>query len=491
MADFGDGSGKAGGDLKTPPPELLRFSLTKGQVLAGNYEVVDQIGEGGMAVVYRARQRSLNRYVAIKALHPKFAMDREFVARFEAESGALASLSHPNIVSIIDRGSEGDVYYFVMEYVDGDNLDQKIIDNRLTPNDWRTVVTACAEALDYVHKRGVVHRDIKPSNVLIDSEGRIKLGDFGIAHIMSGDSAAQVTATRAVGTMYYMAPEQTSDPAGVDHRADIYSLGVAFYKMMTRSLPIGEFPAPSEANHEVPVAVDEVLFRAMAPNREDRYQGVREFCDELAKALKSQTVSITSVLNFRPSSNSSSLFTGADFRKAGPAGGSSAEVKKVKSDTNVKKLPTNYGTDPLGRKTGTGAGSASDSGLKGFPTRTPLPIADDGGRVRASKDLTPLPIPKGAQPSAAPTQKQKKKGGLPIIPIIMVLAVLGLAFIVMAVMGGGKPKEDANVAPVIPTNIKSPAQVREERERQLREDRAAEIRRKAEEQQRASQNSTP
>ncbi|HMX62304.1 MAG TPA: serine/threonine-protein kinase, partial [Candidatus Sumerlaeota bacterium] len=243
-------------DPKSPPSQRSsRMMLRPGMVLANSYEIESQLGEGGMAIVYRANQKSLNRPVAVKALHPKLSKDPEFVKRFEAESGVLATMSHPNVVSIIDRGMQEQIYYFVMEFIDGESLDDKIIENKLNTQHWREVINACGDALDYIHKRGMVHRDIKPSNIMITGDGRVKLADFGIAHIISGDNSMDLsTSSRQIGTTHYMAPEQISDAANVDHRADIYSLAVAFYKMMTRKMAIGEFPAPSLVNTEIPVA---------------------------------------------------------------------------------------------------------------------------------------------------------------------------------------------------------------------------------------------
>ena len=447
--------------VMTPPPKNRRPKaiLKPGQVLANGYEVVEQIGEGGMAIVYKAVQKSLNRHVAIKALHPKLARDTEFIQRFEAESGALAALSHPNIVAIIDRGREDDVYYFVMEFVDGEDLDQKIIANKLTPNDWRHVVTSCSSALDYVHKRGIIHRDIKPSNILMDSEGRVKVGDFGIAHIIVGDTVGEDSKTgpaaRAVGTAHYMAPEQGSDPANIDARADIFSLGVAFYKMMTRQLPVGEFPAPSAVNNQVPLAVDDVIFRALSPNREDRFPTVVDFCEELLKALRDQSMSITSILNYRKSA--SSLYSGADFTKTSSGAGSSTDNKKLKSDTSVAKKTSNADK----KSTGTGT---TPTGKKGTGTGTGDRYAG-AGRVSASKDLTPLPVGGKQGGQAAP-----HKSNTVLIALVVLLLLAGAGIIAAVLMKGTPPPaQPVQVEPVEAT--KSTAAEREERNRKQLEER--------------------
>ncbi len=483
MSDQQSGNGGGvPGYVKTPPPRDLPLNLEAGKILSGNYEVAEQIGEGGMAVVYKARQTSLNRFVAIKALHPRFASDEEFIGRFEAESGALASLSHPNIINIIDRGHDDAIYFFVMELVDGETLDEKIIENTLTPNDWRGMVEACRDALEYVHKRGVVHRDIKPSNILMNNEGRIKIGDFGIAHILAGDDGEIPSfqgPTRAVGTAHYMAPEQTSDPANVDHRADVYSLAVTFYKMLTRQLPIGEFPAPSEANHEVPVAVDQVIFQAMAPNPEDRFQSVREFCDTLLKALKDQSMSITSILNYRGPA-SSSLYTGDDFTTRGRPSGENKKpdsnfFKSVKSSTSAKPDTRSKAKDEKS-KTGTKKGSSTGFG-KLKARRTPIP---EGGRVTASRDLTPLPVP--VEIEDGPPAKQSHAV---MYAIIAVLAIVGLTIIIAAVamsQQGGSTQTSGSSQPLAPmTNTESPARERERIAEEIRQQREADLLRQQEE----------
>lgn len=456
----------AGSDVQTPPVRPVSGTyLTYGQNIGGNYEIIERIGEGGMAVVFKAMQKSLNRHVAIKALHPKFALDRAFVHRFDAESAALAALSHGNIVTIIDRGNEGNVYYFVMEYVNGEDLDKKIIANTFRRlEDWRSVVIACRDALDYIHKRGVVHRDIKPSNILINQDGHVKIGDFGIAHIMSGDAlvAGGAGSSGPVGTAYYMAPEQISAPESVDHRADIYSLSVAFYKMMTRHLPSGQFAAPSEVNRDIPVAVDEVIFTAMAPNRDDRYQNVREFCDEMLKALKDQTVSISSIFNFRSTDQMSSLYTGDDFKKTGGTAPSAPDNRKP-------------GTDKLR--------SSSDSS-----TKRPITLADKNPTPTPAKASTPLPMVPAGPRTPLPLSG---KGGMPMpeappvksasAKLIVVFGVLGimmvLGFVVAIIMSRGNNSAPPPEPPAVqnrPT-VLTPAQEREERERQERLRREQEL----------------
>lgn len=397
-------------------------SVTEGALLSGNFELHEVVGQGGMAVVYRATQRSLKRTVAIKILHARFAEDPEFIERFEAESGALASLTHPNIVTIYDRGHEDKRYYFVMEYIDGQTLDERIVANvGLGPKLWREVVEACSASLEYVHKRGIVHRDIKPSNILIDSEGRVKLSDFGIAHIVGGDEGEMAhftTPARAVGTANYMAPEQTAYPESVDLRADVYSLGVTFYKMLTRRMPVGDYSTPSEMNNNVPVAVDEVVLRAMCPDVEDRYQTVKEFCDDMLRALKEQSVSITSVLDYRSSATKpGALYTGADFTVK-----SSDVVEKIKRGKGTQSKSDSRSSNRY-RKTDTGRDSASreDSSSWG---RKPAGLGDRKSDTSSTK---------GAKRRATDSSRENEADGkVRRLKAILVLAV-GAAVIMAGV----------------------------------------------------------
>ncbi|MEQ8822264.1 MAG: serine/threonine-protein kinase [Sumerlaeia bacterium] len=393
-----DPNQRSSGDVATSSGQ--NGFVREGETLAGNFVISEPIGEGGMATVYKALQKSLNRQVAVKVLHPRFSRSKEFVSRFDAEAGALASLQHPNIVNIIDKGSDTGRYFFIMEHVEGRTLDQLIIDNDLTFQDWRNVIEACREALDYVHKRGVVHRDIKPSNILMDKERRVKIGDFGIAHIVGGDEgeAAHVSQPqRAVGTANYMAPEQTADPASVDHRADIYSLAVAFYKMFCRQLPVGAFPSPSEANHSVPVAVDEVIFRAMCPDRDDRYQTVREFCDELLKALKEQSVSITSVLSYRGAkSGGSVLYSGDDFR-SGPKPAADKDTPHGKAHARDKKPEKKPEKKPRDKAPNTGSAKSDHTSGSSSSVKKPSATSPNAKSTKGSGSKTTDSDPQAAK----------------------------------------------------------------------------------------------
>jgi len=326
-------------------------------------EILELLGRGGMGVVYKARQKRLDRFVALKILSPQIGQDPAFATRFLREARSMAMLNHPHIVAVYDfgqtaspllsgegpkkaeggggkaakspilpgqdqgegipnllspsgtaaggegvpnlpspsgtvaggegipnlpspsgrgAGGEGSLYYFFMEFVDGVNVRRLLEAGKLVPSEALAIVPQICEALQYAHDHGVVHRDIKPENVLLDKEGRVKIADFGIAKLVGRD-AKDLTLTGAgqiVGTPQYMAPEQIEHPLQVDHRADIYSLGVVFYQMLTGELPIGRFAAPSK-KVQIDVRLDEVVLRALEKEPDLRYQHASEVKSEV------------------------------------------------------------------------------------------------------------------------------------------------------------------------------------------------------------------
>jgi serine/threonine protein kinase len=247
-------------------------------------EILECLGRGGMGVVYKARQKTLNRLVALKLLAPERVRDAKFAERFTREAQALAALNHPNIVTIYDFGQAGGFYYLLMEFVDGVNLRQLLRTQKFTPEEALAIVPPLCDALQFAHDRGIVHRDIKPENLLLDKTGRVKVADFGIAKMLgttngggnAGDPAAPENVTQnVVGTPSYSAPEQKTDPQHVDSRADIYSLGVVFYEMLTGELP-GKRLEPPSKKVQIDVRLDEVVLRALERKPELRYQQVSE-----------------------------------------------------------------------------------------------------------------------------------------------------------------------------------------------------------------------
>ena len=241
------------------------------------FQILELIGSGGMGRVYKVMQPGLGRVAALKVLMPELAKDPSFVERFTREGRALARLQHPNIVSVFDIGETRGYCWLLMEYVDGVNLRQVMQSGSLSPKDALQIIPGVCAALEYAHGQGVLHRDIKPENILLDGSGRVKIADFGVAKLSEGEGR-RVTLTvsgSSLGTPAYMAPEQIERPQDVDHRADIYSLGVVFYEMLTGELPLGRFPAPSETKGVDP-RFDNVVFRTLEKQRERRYQTAGE-----------------------------------------------------------------------------------------------------------------------------------------------------------------------------------------------------------------------
>lgn len=241
-------------------------------------EIVGLIGHGGMSAVFKARQPKLDRVVALKVLPKSLAATPGFAERFNREGRVLARLNHPHIVAVHDFGESGGFAYLIMEFVDGVNLRQAMRAGRFTPEQALNIIPAICDALQFAHTQGVLHRDIKPENILLDSKGKVKIADFGIAKILDekGGDMLLTQSGAKLGTAPYMAPEQIEQPASVDHRADIYSLGVVFYEMLTGELPLGRFAAPSELS-SVGGNIDEIVFRALEKERARRQQSVNEF----------------------------------------------------------------------------------------------------------------------------------------------------------------------------------------------------------------------
>ena len=249
---------------RSEPPSLEEIAPHFPQL-----EVLACLGRGGMGVVYKARQKSLDRLVALKILAPEREKDPQFAERFAREAQALAKLSHPHIVTVYDFGQADGLFYLLMEYVDGVNLRQLLRTRRLEPKEALAIVPPICDALQYAHDHAVVHRDIKPENLLLDKAGQVKIADFGIAKMLGGDSTPDEE--QGVGTPHYMAPEQHATPQAADHRADIYSLGVVLYEMLTGELPAGQFELPSR-KVRIDVRLDEIVLRALNREPELRFQ---------------------------------------------------------------------------------------------------------------------------------------------------------------------------------------------------------------------------
>ena len=239
-------------------------------------EIIELLGIGGMGMVYKARQPKLDRFVALKIMPVESAHGSSFAERFEREARALARLNHPGIVAVYDFGQTKDFYYFIMEYVQGMNLRELLHTGQVSPGNTLALVTQICAALQYAHDENIVHRDIKPENILINKKGQVKIADFGLAKLLGGAPESGLTAEQTVmGTANYMAPEQREQPLEVDHRADIYSLGVVFYEMLTGEVPMGRFDPPSK-KVQVDVRLDDVVLHALEREPDRRYQKASE-----------------------------------------------------------------------------------------------------------------------------------------------------------------------------------------------------------------------
>ena len=282
LAAFPTGTDPGGKTPRFTPPTVAELAPKFPQL-----EILDFIGQGGMGAVYKARQKELDRIVALKILPPDIGQDAAFAERFTREAKALAKLNHPGIVTIHEFGRADDLYFFLMEFVDGVNLRQLLAGSRVSAREALAIVPQICDALQFAHDQGIVHRDIKPENILLDRRGRVKVADFGLAKIIENrDDVTKFSASenipgnltdagKTMGTPNYMSPEQKENPGEVDNRADIYALGVVFYQMLTGELP-GKKIAPPSTKVQIDVRLDEIVLRALEKNPEHRYQQVSE-----------------------------------------------------------------------------------------------------------------------------------------------------------------------------------------------------------------------
>jgi beta-lactam-binding protein with PASTA domain/predicted Ser/Thr protein kinase len=299
----------------------------------GRYAVVEPIGSGGMAEVYLARDELLGREVAVKVLSERLSRDRSFVERFRREAQAAAGLSHPNIVSLYDYGSDEGTYFIVMEHIDGSSLADVVHhEGPLLPERAAEIASDVAKALERAHRAGLVHRDVKPSNIMLTSHGQTKVTDFGIVRALGGDGEQTMTQTgMVIGTASYLSPEQAQGNP-VDARSDVYALGCVLYEMLTGRPPFtGDTPLsiaykqvredpelPSAVNPDVPSAMDAITMKALAKNPDNRYSSAGEMQEDLQRFLSGQSVQATPLL--------------ADQTMVAPAAGGTRVMERAEED---------------------------------------------------------------------------------------------------------------------------------------------------------------
>lgn len=296
----------------------------------GMYEIVELLGHGGMATVYKGYRRDIDRYVAVKVLPPHPGLDKQFIERFRLEAKTIARLQHPHILPLYDYGVEDDILYLVMAYIEGGSLSGKIKRGNLQLKEIERLLRQIATAMDYAHRQGIVHRDIKPDNILLDKEGNALLADFGIVKIAEGESKLTVTGG-LVGTPAYMAPEQATGETNLTGSADLYSLGVVVYEMLTGRQPytadtpmqvaikhITEpVPNPRDVVAELPPMLDLVMQRVLAKNPQNRHKTAVEFADDFARAIQGEEAFARVAIDFQPSPDPTRL-NPADSSSAAP-----------------------------------------------------------------------------------------------------------------------------------------------------------------------------
>lgn len=326
--------------------------ILEGKVLVNRYEIIQKIGNGGMAIVYKARDMVLNRYVAVKVLRDEFTTDEEFIKRFETEAQSAARLTHPNIVSIYDVGVENNIYFIVMELIQGKTLKEIIIEER-GPLPWKwsvNVAIQIASALDMAHKNNIIHRDIKPHNIIITEDGIAKVTDFGIAKAVSNSTITAFGTT--IGSVHYFSPEHARG-GFTDAKSDLYSLGVVMYEMVTGKVPFDadtpvsvalkhmqeEAVPPIEENPNIPVAVDKIIMKALKKDVTLRYQTASEMLQDLKMALKNPEGDFVEEMEYDPTARTQKLnIDELENKKSSSNKRGKKENKFVKWIKNHKKL---------------------------------------------------------------------------------------------------------------------------------------------------------
>ena len=374
-----------------------------GKVLADRYEIIEEIGSGGTAVVYKAKCKLLNRYVAVKVLRPDLQNDADFVRRFNVEAQAAASLTHPNIVSIFDVGTSEGLHYIVMEYIEGKTLKEYIDERRILP--WREAVgyaIQIAKGLAQAHKNSIIHRDIKPHNIIMKEDGVLKVTDFGIAR-----ANVQTTMTcedTAIGSVHYISPEQARG-GFTDERSDIYSLGVVLYEMLTGKVPfdsdrpvsvaimhLQDTPvAPREHNLSIPLPIEKIVLKAMTKEVSGRYKNATEMIEDMESILNDPNREVVS-----EEAQDDIMDPGHTIMM--PAIKIEKKVEPVVTEEEPEEVPAEKPRKP---------------------------------RVRIRRKA-----PKAKQPQTLDKQKERKVIAVAVISAVLIIALIGFGFASILGLGG-------------------------------------------------------
>lgn len=398
-----------------------------GKILAGRYELFEKIGEGGMSVVYKAHCRLLNRNVAIKVLKPEYIQDTKFTESFRKEAQSAAGLTHPNIVNIYDVGREGNIYYIVMELIEGRGLNEIIQEEGPLPYTRAIEITKqIASALDFAHNNNIIHRDVKPHNILITSTGIAKIADFGIAKAMTSTTIIEGNDTEGVmGSVHYFSPEQARG-GYVDERSDIYSLGIVLYEMLTGRVPFDadnpvsvalmhindDIVPPSEYKPDIPPGLEQVVMKSTDKLQENRYASAAEMIEALENVENITNIVGSGATATAPAANMYSEPENDYYED-----GSNSRKKNKKKNSRKKliaivALVAITALAAVGYATGLFSGSATAPDLKGLTYEQAQTKAEDAGyNIEKGGDVYDNDVEKGKVASQDPEAGAEAKEG--------------------------------------------------------------------------------